>query len=314
MREFCASLLVATALGCSSSSADHSQGVSDASTSDVMQATFGGSACGQCVASACAAAVTECNSTPDCESYLACLDDCPPAADGNVAADCASACPQPTSSSGQQAASQFTQCRTTGAVASCAACGSDAAASDAASSDAGADGDILHERCASDNDAANGCAQCIREQCCEVRLTCLNDPLCLALLNCESDCLSGLPDEAGASAQPPDGGSYSCDLWCRANTNPSLSEWSQLYACTTMLCDVACGGGGACATCIGQQCESEELALSVTPDGYLFNNCFGQCATTDTVCQTQCQSDYPSVVAAFNALGTCGVQRCPSCQ
>jgi hypothetical protein len=311
MREIGALVIVAACLGCSSSPGGGPQTGSDASTGDATQAAFGGSACGTCVASACATAVGACNATPDCAAYLTCLNGCPLAADGDVAATCVSACAQPTSSSGQQAAGEFTQCRVAGAGASCSSCGGDAGG---ASADGAAEGDILHEHCAPDEDAANGCNQCIHEQCCDTRLACLNDPACLALLNCESDCLSGLPDEAGASAEPPDGGSYSCDLWCGASTNGSLDKWSQLEACATIACAGACGGGDTCTTCLDENCESEDLALSASPDGYLFSDCFGQCATTDTVCQMQCQSDYPSTAAALNAWTTCLQQRCPGCQ
>ena len=148
-----------------------------------------------------------------------------------------------------------------------------------------------------------------------MRLACLNDPSCLALLDCEFDCQSGEPDDAGPTGQPPDGGLYSCDEWCGAMANPSLDKWAQLIACVDILCKgpSQCGGNDTCTTCVDQYCEAEDLALSATPDGYLFDECLEQCATTDTACQTACQNAYPSVQAAFSSLGTCTEQHCPSC-
>ena len=304
-RTFAGVLLLASAMGCSSSSGGP-QGSPDAST-DSASTTFGGSTCGQCVTTACATAIAACGAAPDCQAYLTCLDGCAVGGDGNVDPACESACPQATSSSGQQAESQLTACRTTGAGASCVACGG--------SSDASAEGGVLHETCAPDLDAANGCAKCIREQCCDVRLACLNDPQCLDLLNCWSDCRSGLPDEGGASAQPPDGGVYSCDQWCNAKGNPSLRLWAQYLTCGEILCQEAsqCGPGDACLACGNQNCATELLALNGTPDGYLFDDCIAQCATTDTTCQMQCQSTYPSVTSAFSAYVTCITQHCPGC-
>ncbi|MGD0525273.1 MAG: hypothetical protein ABSE49_09025 [Polyangiaceae bacterium] len=303
MNRVFAGALLASALGCSSSSGG-SHTVADAST-DASEATFGASACGQCVATACAAAITACNGAPDCATYVSRLDACPLASDGDVDPTCASGCPQATSSTGQAAQTQLTACRTAGAGAGCAACGGDA----------GAEGGLLNENCAPDLDAANACNGCIHDKCCDVRLACLNDAECLALLDCELDCDDGVPDDAGPNTQPPDGGPYSCDEWCNAKANPSLDKWAQLLACTEVLCDgpSACGGDDACTTCVDASCSAEFVALNGTAEGYLFAECFGQCATTDMACQTACQSAYPSAQAAFSSLGTCTEQKCPSC-
>jgi hypothetical protein len=184
--------------------------------------------------------------------------------------------------------------------------------------DAGTDAgpSLLHENCMRDLDASNGCSQCLHEQCCDVRLACLNDPNCAALADCESACASGQPDEAGATAMPPDGGgSYSCDLWCNAPTNPSLDKWAQLITCGTILCQGAsqCGGGTTCTMCLAQHCASEDIAVSATPDGYLYDSCIGQCPSTDIACVMACQTTYPSVMAANSSFATCFQQSCPGC-
>jgi hypothetical protein len=183
--------------------------------------------------------------------------------------------------------------------------------------DAGMDAgpSLLNENCMPDLDAANGCSKCIHEQCCQARMACLNDSNCLALLNCENDCLSGLPDEAGATAMPPDGGYYSCDLWCNAPTNPGLDKWAQTLTCGELLCESPsqCGSGNLCLTCLSQHCAAEDVALNATPDGYLYDDCVGQCVSTDTACVAGCQNKYPSVSAAVSSFLTCVQQNCPGC-
>jgi hypothetical protein len=302
MNRMYAALVLASVVACSSGSSKGPQ-AADAST-DSTSVTFASSACGQCVTTACATDISACNTAPDCASYLSCLDACPVGADGNVEATCASGCPQATSSSGQQAESQLTACQ---ASAACPACGG--------SADAGGEGGILHENCAPDHDAANSCNQCIHEQCCDVRLACLNDANCLAFLNCEADCLDGDPDDAAPVGAPPDGGPYSCDEWCGAKTNPSLDKWAQLEACSLVLCagPSQCGGSDTCTTCVNQSCAAEYVALAGTPDGYLFDDCIGQCANGDTACQTACQNAYPSINAQYSSFISCTTQHCPSC-
>ncbi|HEX3343490.1 MAG TPA: hypothetical protein VHS09_02910 [Polyangiaceae bacterium] len=306
MRRIFAGVLLASALGCSSSSGG-APGAGDAST-DTTGATFGAGACGQCVATACATAIMACNGAPDCATYLSCLDGCPPGADGNVDPTCAAGCPQATSSTGQSSEAQLTTCRTSGAGASCAGCGG--------STDGGVEGGLLHESCAPDLDAANGCAKCLHEECCDARLACLNDVSCSALVDCESDCQAGLPDDAGPAGAPPDGGHYSCDEWCNAKTNPGLEKYAQYLTCGEVLCQAAsaCGGGDTCTACVDTSCATEFVALQGSPDGYLFDECIGQCASGDTTCQSQCIAAYPSVQADFSSLGTCEMQHCPSCQ
>jgi hypothetical protein len=299
--------LSAALCGCSSSSNGAGQGGGDASTNDAPSATFGASACGHCVATACGSAISACNATPDCQSYLACLDKCPLASDGNVDAHCAAACPAPSSNAGQQAASQLTQCRTTGAGAACASCGG--------TSDAGTEGGLLNEHCAPAPDAGNSCRECILEQCCDARTVCESDPDCYALLNCEVDCDQGLPDEAGATPLPPDGGMYSCDTWCNAKANPGFAKWAEYFACV----NIACGGPTQCMTasmcgnCAAQHCAAQEAALYATTDGYLLYDCVNQCATGDTTCEAACFNAYPSTQSAQMALNACAQQYCPGC-
>ncbi len=301
MRRILAGLVAATCLACNSTHDATPAG--DASTEGAT-ATYGASACGQCVASSCAAAVTACNGAPDCASWLGCVDACPVGADGNVDSSCASACTAPASSAGQAAQAKLTACT---AGSSCPACGG--------SSDAGAEGGILHESCAPDMDAANACSKCIHEECCDTRLACLNDPSCLGFLNCILDCEDHEADDAAPSGSPPDGGPYACDLWCGAASNPSLDKYAALQTCSQILCTTAstCGGADACLTCQYQYCASEVVAVSASADGYLFDDCIAQCPSTDTTCLAQCQTDYPSVQSASQSWIACLQQHCPTC-
>jgi hypothetical protein len=299
------------ACGCSVSDEYAVQGA-DASTSfdakveaSDASISFGASACRQCVVKSCSREVTDCRNDTECMTYLNCLDGCEVGSNGAADQACAGRCWNASAGNSSPSLSTLSTCMTDGPGASCAACGDGE----------GGIGGILHQNCPVDHDAANSCAECVHEKCCETRLACLNDPSCSALSDCEANCHSGVSDDAGATAEPPEGGGpYSCDLWCGAQTNPSLDKWAQLVACGDFACQGAseCGGGDTCTACIAQYCEIEDLALSATPDGYLFFDCTAQCATTDPAC-TQCGTNYPSVTSALSAFSACSTKHCPSC-
>src|SRR5678815_1776285 len=61
---------------------------------------FEKSECGACVLSACAPAITSCQSDAACTTYLDCLWHCPLAEDGNVDPECEGHCPTPPTSDG----------------------------------------------------------------------------------------------------------------------------------------------------------------------------------------------------------------------
>jgi hypothetical protein len=209
-------------------------------------------------------------------------------------------------STGSSSISALSTCMTSGPGASCAACGD---------GDAGLGG-ILNENCAADLDASDTCVKCLHEKCCETRANCLNDPRCLILATCETRCRSGLPDDAGATAEPPDGGYYSCDLWCSAPTNRSLGKWAEYLACGDILCSggPACAGANSCTVCVSQYCENEQLAVSATSDGYLFGNCIAQCATSDTVCEQKCTTSYSGAQGPAAEFEACVGKYCAECQ
>jgi hypothetical protein len=324
MGRFLACALVVTLAACKSSGGASGTHVSDAASRDAFVLTYGDSACGTCVAKACATSIDACNTTPDCAAYLACLDACPVTAGDEPEPVCAADCVQPTSSSGQVASSQFAQCRTAGAGASCGECHAsapvkdggkpDATVADGSVKDAGADVDWLHENCPL-VDASNSCRQCILEQCCGARAACETDPNCLKLDNCIPDCDEGQPDEAGATPLPPDAsaGQYVCDQWCSVKTNPGLGEWARYTTCATTLCAVACGSP-SCAQCTQQNCAAEAFASQSTAAGYLMWSCISQCASTDQTCLQQCETSAPaSVQTATAAWMTCTEQQCPGC-
>jgi hypothetical protein len=290
-----------------SDAATSADGTPDATSDATRDATaeasdggsFGTSACGGCVLQACSAEVTSCEADSACASYLVCLEGCGLASNGAADPACAGRCWNAAVGSGSTALTDLSTCMTVGPGGSCPACGED-------------DSGVLNENCPADPDAANGCAECLHEKCCDVRSACLNDPDCLALLNCEADCSAGEPDDAAPDGAPPTTGPYSCDLWCGAPTNPSLTKWAELLACADIVCEAAsaCGGADACTVCSNEFCQLEHLRSSDTPDGYLLNECIGQCATGDTACEDQCLNSYPGAVAAENAFVSCVSQHC----
>ena len=124
------------ACGSSSTGAPNTGGA-DASLADTAIAQpYGASACGSCVAQACATTVQTCEQDPQCTLYVSCIDACATADGGDVSASCAAACPLPNESAGQAAQQAFAACRTE-STAACAACGG--APSDDGSADASSD-------------------------------------------------------------------------------------------------------------------------------------------------------------------------------
>jgi hypothetical protein len=309
VRASAAGLAILALCGCSVSDRYVMRGAdsSDAEmeTSDATP-TFGESACGLCVFASCDKEVKNCKADAACAPYLDCIDACETGASGAVDQACAGRCLNASAGGSSSTISALSTCMTSGPGASCAACGG---------GDAGL-GAILHEKCATDPDASNECDECFSEKCCETGNACKSDPSCIALANCESHCVNGLPDEAGASAEPPDGGGYSCDLWCSASTNPGADKWVQFLACTDILCTggPACGGANSCSVCVDQYCQNAELTITATVDGYLFGKCTLQCATGDSECLTQCANIYPDVQMAAIEFESCAMQHCPGCQ
>jgi hypothetical protein len=169
---------VVCALGCSSTPANNDAGADSSSG-------FGASACGSCVETQCASAITTCNSSAECSAYWSCVLGCGVDSSGNVDANCASACPRGSSSTGTTDEQALDQCRTTGAGASCAACGGDA----------GADGGnpIIHQMCTQVTDTTP-CFTCEDNNCCNTYAACHADPECAAYKSCLVACENGLHD------------------------------------------------------------------------------------------------------------------------
>ncbi len=279
--------------------------VSDASTS--FDASFGASACARCAFKSCAGEVTNCKEDSTCTTYLDCIDACEVGGNGAVDQACQGRCWNASPGIGSSTVSALSICIMNGPGASCAACGA---------GDAGL-GAILHQSCPADTTAASGCDECASEKCCNTKLACESDPSCATLFECENNCINGLPDEAGASAEPPDGGGYACDLWCGAPANPGLDTFLKNLACTDLLCTnpAVCPGGTSCMACVEQYCQSQYLDELTTHDGYLFENCAKECTEADAAaCNDDCLTTYPSAEGPELELVRCAEAHCPACE
>ena len=298
---------------CSSSSGASSGATADAGPMDSSTAGYSNSACGKCVAQACAMPISKCNSDPDCATYLTCLDACGVAADGNVDPTCASACPTGSSSSGTAAEKLVTDCRTTGAGTACSACGVDGGG-DAGGQDAG--NPIVHQMCTPMQDSTP-CYVCEDDHCCQTYANCHANPDCKGMQRCLVDCHSGVADDAGSPAGgPPDGGS--CDLTCGAAHPQGLVDWAPRSTCLSVFCVVPCENPpmpplDPCLACVYQKCADPFANLNGTAQGYMFAACIVACPSGANPCTAGCMSQYPAEMGPENALIACQQTNCPMC-
>jgi hypothetical protein len=298
-------ILAFSLAGCGPSRASPAPSADAGADAEAAVMTFARSACGTCVAHACSSATTACGADPDCASYLTCLDGCGLGPAGDVDTACEKACPRSPSSSGAQAEQALTQCRTSGAGATCAACANDAGSGDP----------ILHQMCAPVMDP-DACHQCSRNHCCVTDATCRASADCMAYKSCFKACGSGAWDDGGAYvAGPPDGGS--CEEMCYQPNPNGLAAFSGWLACLSVYCaDIgACGGQpqDSCAQCKNAMCGDQIAENEGTVDGFLAGGCISQCASTDVACVNACWTKYPNAKAADDALLLCVLQKCPGC-
>jgi hypothetical protein len=302
-----ARVVFAIGLGaCSSNGSTTGGSANDGGATDTSVATgYATSACGTCVAQACATSISACNSDPDCASYLSCLDACGVGGDGNVDPTCAAACPTGNSTSGMRAEEDLTDCRADGAGAACAACGVDG----------GGGNPIVDQTCTPMTDTTE-CATCEDDHCCQTYANCHANPDCHAMQTCLVDCLSGVADDAGAPhGGAPDGGS--CETICGDAHPQGLVDWAPRDACLLLNCTVMCENApmpplSACDACEFQSCANEYANFDGTPDGYLLGACIAACPT-GSPCENACFIQYPTAMAAAYALFGCTAQNCPSC-
>jgi hypothetical protein len=88
-----------------------------------------------------------------------------------------------------------------------------------------------------------GCTTCLQTNCCEVVVTCVNDPACLALNNCIANCDQGTSD-AGSFSPDDAGAVQTCDQACGNGVAASvINELNAQGACYNTEPD---GGMGPC--------------------------------------------------------------------
>src|ERR1700733_2961348 len=152
-------------LGCSSTPASTTDaGVDSADAAGIPVGAFGHSACARCVSSSCSAALSDCASDPDCAAYWTCVERCGIGSKGDVDPKCEAACPTGTSSSGTQAELELAHCRSEGAGALCAPCGTSATADLSP---------LLKQQCSGKaSPDASACEQCVARYCCDTHAAC----------------------------------------------------------------------------------------------------------------------------------------------
>ena len=272
-------LLLTCALACSTTTLVQTS--HDAAT---PAATYASSDCGQCVAQACTNEETACAGDPQCAKYLSCLQGCSLDATGNADPSCEGSCPAPSSVGSLK--DDLTRCRSTGPGAACSACGTIV--------DAGGDAsDFLHQSCAPTS-AANPCAKCKQEHCCQTVDVCIKDPDCTALTlcmascntaNCRNDCLSAHP--TGAQKYAPN------------------------QACFGIQCSgpTACKNAGACLTCVVTQCRTAYANCVGDATCFMLFECFASCNGI-VPCANACYAKYPSATSTFDTFVTCQSNLC----
>jgi hypothetical protein len=260
--------------------------------------TFGESPCGVCVAQACAGPIAACADEPECVAYLACLDQCGLADDGNVDEACAAACPTGDSTSARQDELAVAACRTGGPAATCGACGSDAGIADS----------IIHEHCP-DKMGPYTCDTLIQDSCCEPAQACSNDPGCSAIVACASACPSDDNEVADA------GFFLSCTEACVAQHATARAHFVAYLLCVNANCTDAplCGGTPEpCRPCYNKYCAQQLFELLSAPGGIGLEYCITYfCPVTQsTSCPMNCLYQYPEASGPLNAFDACQSTYC----
>jgi hypothetical protein len=253
---------------------------SSAPPPDDTPAGWGVSACGQCVHTACAAAVDACSADPGCAAYLTCLDGCALNALGDVDPACEAACPVPDSSTSRELEHSLTVCRIDGDGKGCPC---------------GAPSSIFDQQC-SDSPETNPCWICEDENCCDTYAACQADPDCQAIAPCTQAC--GEDDDA-------------CFNQCFIDHAAGMDAWGPRFMCFTVECDEECAGEtiDPCFGCTLRECERTEIACDSDVSCWLLAFCIGDCGS-DGACVQACNEQYPDGVALFEQHAVCAVDRC----
>lgn len=282
---------LALAASCSSGSGDG--GGSDGGTDAATGLTFGDSACGACVESGCADAVATCSADPDCAAYYGCLLACSTGPDGNVDAACEAACSAPSSGPGRTGYDALLACRQFGPAAECEACGG--AGADAG----GCPHPTLCQQC-EPSDFPDECGRCWFSNCCDTFDACNDEPECVAIEDCFSDCRGSVTD---------------CFRMCFQQHPTFIREFLEDTSCFGFFCEEPCGTdqqglSQQCADCVTGPCAPTRLDCEADEECFLLNLCADEC-DFETNCVQGCK-DRTSAdsLALWEAARLCSIQKC----
>jgi len=252
---------------------------------------FEHSSCAACIQEACSAELTDCQSDPECTTYLSCLFACPVDASGKIELGCDDGCSTISSSEGALAQADLLSCRLYGAGASCEDCQLPNLPF----------GPNVPQECSPTEPAPNACRQCFWEKCCNTWDTCFagGNAECDALDLCLAPCESEVPFEdciAACFELHPDGiadylAHFTCAIeHCAADTAPA--------------CDLE--ARPPCDTCATGTCGPTYIAMLSTEDGFLLNACLEDCdEDSDVTCVEACFDAHPAAQAAGFLWGEC---------
>ncbi len=273
-------LAIAVGLFVACSQGPQATPASDAGVDVTASATWGASACADCVNRACSEERRACSSDSACVARVTCLERCPLGPSGDLAPACAAACP-----AGSGAATQaFESCRGR-ATRGCAACGpvvADAGLSPLADK-------LLNQVCAPGTNA-DACTRCQESKCCDTRAACVGNPACKPGL---TECL------LGCSAMPEESAKHRCSIACYEKDLKAAAELGGLLACIIAKCPSAseCGPHDACSLCASERCASYYAECRATPECELISKCrLAECPPPGAVtaeCTQRCEARYP---------------------
>jgi hypothetical protein len=157
-------------------------------------------------------------------------------------------------------------------------------------------------------DCTSGCQTIVAAQC-------PND----TQQGCEQECSADMADQGSCA------GTYSTYLGCviklplhcgtdgkatidQAGIMSSCSSTAISYAkCIACLADAS---DSACESCVKQSCCSEMQAIYNDPNISAYLQCYNAC--TDSACQSNCITQYPTIQDKGAAVSTCRQSKCAS--
>ena len=212
--------------------------------------------------------------------HVACLFDCPVAAEGAPEADCAASCPAPTATAAVAAQAELEAC-TQGELVryACSACpGAFPPPTHPC---------FVHENCPGPEPDDTPCHACLHSKCCGVRETYENNPEAVALATCYFECYDAQPFDEG------------CFVDCDQVHADGVGDFASMFACSSYHCYLECNEvePSYCEGCFIKGCEEEFGALACSAEGKMFENCIVAC-DEDLACEAACRDEFPEATQA----------------